>query len=71
MADDETLERINSLNTKQCEVFNIVLNWAKEYTKRKGVYVNPLHVFLSESVGTGKSHLVKTIYAVSKALLLI
>ena len=67
MADDKILERINSLNSKQRDVSNIVHNWAKEYAKHKGVNVKPVQIFLSGSGGIFKSHLVKTIYkAVSK-----
>ena len=32
--------------------------------KKKNLQINPVHIFLSGSGGTGKSHLVKTIYQV-------
>ena len=71
VADDEIVENINFLNSKQRDVFSIVHNWVKEYAKHKGVNVKAVHIFLSESGATGKSHLVKTIYnAVAKNLLL-
>ena len=34
----------------------------KEHAKHDGVNSEPLHIFLSGSEGTGKSHLVKTTY---------
>ena len=65
-SDDEILQAINSLNSKQRDVFNVVHNWSKDYVKYNG-NVKPIHIFLSGSGGTGKSHLVKTIYqAVTK-----
>ena len=50
LQDDEIAKRINSLNSKQREDFNVVHTWAKDY----GHNVEPLHIFLS--------HLVKVIY---------
>ena len=70
MAGDEILKTLNSLTYKQRTVFNVVHNWTNEYDKHKGVYVKPVNIFLSRSIGTGKSHLVKFIYnAVSKTLI--
>ena len=44
--------------------------WAKDYVKYNGHDVEPVHIFLSGSSGTGKSHLVKVIYdAISNILL--
>ena len=34
--DDEIAKGINSLNSKQREVFNVVHKWAKEYVKCNG-----------------------------------
>ena len=43
--------------------------WTKDYVKYDGHNVKPIHIFLSGSGGTGKSHLVKVIYnAISKTL---
>ena len=43
---------------------------AKDYVKYNGHNVEPVHIFLSGSGGTGKSHLVKVIYnVISKTLL--
>ena len=36
----------------------------KKKKKKKNLKINPVHIFLSGSGGTGKSHLVKTIYQV-------
>ena len=62
LLDDETTERINSLNPEQRKVLNVVYTWAKDYVKYDGHNVEPMHTFLSGSGGTGKSHLVKVIY---------
>ena len=44
--------------------------WVKDYVKYDGHNFQPIHIFLSCSGGTGKSHLVKVIYnAISKTLL--
>ena len=65
--DGEIAKGVNSLNSKQREVFNVVHNRAKDYAKCNGHNVEPVYIFLS---GTGKSHLVKVIYnALSKTLL--
>ena len=73
--NDETAANIKSINKKQGDVFNIAHKWAKDYVKgmsQKRMHtVEPIHIFLSGSGGTGKSHLIKTIYqAVSKEFLL-
>ena len=70
LPDDEIAEGINSLNSNQREVFNVVHSWSKDYLKYDGHNIAPIHIFLSGSGGTGKSHLVKVIYnAISKTLL--
>ena len=61
---DEIAEGINSFNLKQREVLNVFHTWAKDYIKDDGNNVEPIHIFLSGSGGTGKSHLVKVIYNV-------
>ena len=67
LTDDDITEGIISWNSKQKEVFNAVHKWSRKYN---GDYVEPVHIFLSDSGGTGKSHLVKVIYkAISKTLL--
>ena len=48
----------------------MVETWAKDYVKYDGHNVEPIHIFLSGSGGTVKSHLVKVICnAISKTLL--
>ena len=70
LSDGEITKGVNSLNSKQKEVFNVVHKWAKDYVKCIGHNVEPVYIFLSGSVGTGKSHLVKVIYnTISKTLL--
>ena len=68
LADNEI--GINSLNSKQREVFNVVHTWYKDYVKYNMHNVEPICIFLSGSGGTGKYHLVKVIYnTISKTLL--
>ena len=70
LSDNEIAKGINSLNLKEREVFNVVHTWAKNYVKYDGHDVQPVHIFLSGSERTDKSHLMKVIYnVVSKALL--
>ena len=70
LPDDEIAKAINSFNSKKREVFNVVHTWAKDYVIYDAHDVEPVHVFLSDSGGTGKSHLVKVIYnTISKTLL--
>ena len=70
LPDDGTAKGIYSLNSKQREDFNVVHTWAKDYEKYDGHHVESVHVFISGSGGTGKSHLVKVIYnTISKTLL--
>ena len=72
--DNEIAGSIRSLNEKQRMVFNVVHKWLRNFIKRLSTKtcfaVDPIRIFLSGSGGTGKSHLIKTIYlAVSKELL--
>ena len=70
LPDDEIAKGISSLNSKESKIFNVVHTWAKNFVKYDGHGVEPVHIFLSGSGGTGKSHLVKVIYsAISKTLL--
>ena len=49
---------------------SVVHTWTKDYVKYDGYNVEPVHIFLSGSGGTGKSHLVKVIYnSLFKALI--
>ena len=38
------------------------MTFSKEYTKGKGVSIKSVHIFISGSGDSDKSHLVKTIY---------
>ena len=62
LPDNEIAKDINSLNSKQMKVFNVVHTWAKDYVKYNKYNFEPLHIFLSGKGGTGKSHLVKVMY---------
>lgn len=41
-------------NLNQTKVFNLVHTWAKDYVKYNECIVEPVHIFLSGSGGTGK-----------------
>ena len=70
LPDDRITKGINFLNTKQREVFNVVHTWTNNYVKYDEHVVEPVHILLSGSGGTGKSHLVRVTYnAISKTLL--
>ena len=53
LPDNDIAEGINSLNSKQREVFNVVHTWAKDYVKYNGHNVESVHIFLLGSRGTG------------------
>ena len=55
LSDDEIAKGINSLNSKQREVFNMIRTLAKDYVKYGGHDVEPVYIFLSGSGGTGKA----------------
>ena len=72
--DNEIAGSIRSLNEKQRMVFNVVHKWLTNFIKclstKTYFAVDQIRIFLSGNGGTGKSHLIKTIYqAVSKELL--
>ena len=52
LQDDEIAKDIYSLNSKQMEDL-CVHTWAKDYVKYNGYDVEPVHIFLSGSGGTG------------------
>ena len=45
LPNDEIAEGINSLNSKQRKVFNVVHTWAKDSVKYDGHNVEPIHTF--------------------------
>ena len=68
LPDDEIAKGINALNSNQGKVFNVVHRWVKNYVKYNGH--KSVHIFLSGSGGTDKSHLVKVICnSISKTFL--
>ena len=60
------MEGINSLNSKPKKAFKIIYARVKDYVKYDGRNVEPVHIFLSGSKGTGKSHLLKYIMPCQK-----
>ena len=52
LPDDEIAKGVNSLNSKQREVFNVIHTWVKDYVKYDGYNVKPVLTFLSGSGGT-------------------
>ena len=62
LPDGEIAADINSINSKQKEVFNMVHIWAKHCEKYGEHDVELMHIFVSGGGCTGKPHLVKVIY---------
>ena len=64
LADNEIAANIKTLNKKRRNVFNIAHKWARDYVKgmsQKRMHTaEAIHIFLSGSGGTGKSHLIKS-----------
>ena len=52
LPDDEIAKGVNSLNSKQREVFNVIHTWVKDYVKYDGYNVKPVLTFLLGSGGT-------------------
>ena len=68
MPDSELNLKVQKLNQKQCQLFDIVHRWAKNVSKSR--LLNPhtfekikhMHVFLTRNARSGKSFLMKVIY---------
>ena len=64
--NDIDLNGICSLNKKQTEVFDVINKWARDYVKnlsaKQSETIEPVHIFLTGKAGSGKFHLIKTIF---------
>ena len=73
LSEEELNSGIESLNTKQREIFDVVYTWAKKFVQNKNIEkpipLKPLQIFLSAAGGCGKSYLVKCMYNVLNKLL--
>ena len=65
ISDQALGEKIGSLNKLQREIFGFVNKWARDQIKSKNCEAlekpQPIHLFVTGSAGTGKSHLLATI----------
>ena len=66
ISDDLLHEHIRSLNEKQRIAYDTVLCWCRNKVKNlrslKPYEIKPIYLFMTGGVGSGKSHVIKTIY---------
>jgi len=58
--DNEINNLVRTLNKKQRQVFDTLLQWGKSFIKNENF--QPFHIFLTGGGGVGKSHLINCIY---------
>ena len=66
ISDDLLREHIRSLNKKQRIAYDSVLRWCRNKVKNlrslKPYDINPIYLFMTGGAGSGKSHVINTIY---------
>ena len=54
------------VNIKRREIYEVINKWVRNYIENRSYVLHidtpPLHLFITGSVGFGKSHLIKTVY---------
>ena len=66
LQDDDFLALVRSLNKEQRDGHEIVLSWCRNKMKslsaENAIAVDPIHMFFTGGAGTGKSHMIISIY---------